>query len=425
MNYLLMAKALITKQKELLAKAKNEGRIFTAEEKTQFNAWQAEHDECIKMAEIEHAQNQAYQNGEDVKNPLANIKNVSITRDEKPFKHFSSQLVAVKNFATNGVVDERLIKVNNAMGGNESVGSDGGFPVQTDFAGLMMETAVNESPIIAKTDKYPVSGSSNSVKWIDIDEESIEDSCFGGVKVYWAAEATTVTATKPKLAEKELVLQKLMGLAYTTYELQADSAFTDQLYTRAFNAAISRELEKCIIAGTGVGQPLGLINSLSLISVAKESGQAAGTVVWDNISKMYHRALNKSAPGYVWITHPDLSEQFDFLNFPIGTGGVPVYLPAAIAGSVDSMKSKQIIDSDMCSAAGTVGDIIYTDLSQYMMAYKGGVDKETSIHVQFLTAENCFRFIFRANGMPKRSKSLKIKNSTKERSTTITLATRA
>jgi HK97 family phage major capsid protein len=428
MNYTAMAKATNEKMRLLLEKAKSEKRAFTADEKSQFSELQTEHDQYLNMASIE---NKYYEDSlleDESDEPVDDgIKctTATVTKSEMPFKHFSSQLVAVKNFATNGRIDDRLLKVQNAMGGNEGAGADGGFAVQTDFAGTMMESAVQESAILSKVDKYQVSGVSDSVKWVDIDEESIEDSCFGGVRVYWAAEAATVAATKPQLSEKELKLHMLMGFAYTTYELKADSTFTDQLYTRAFNAAISRKLEEGIIGGTGVGQFLGLTRSTALISVAKESGQAAATISWDNISKMYHRALMKSNPGYAWLAHPDAAEQFDFLNFPVGTGGVPVFLPATMLGSVETMRGKPILESDMCSALGTVGDIIYTDLSQYMMAYKGGVDKQTSIHVQFLTAENCFRFIFRANGMPKRSKTLKIKNSSKERSNIIALATRA
>jgi HK97 family phage major capsid protein len=139
---------------------------------------------------------------------------------------------------------------------------------------------------------------------------------------------------------------------------------------------------------------------------------------------MYNRALNPENPNYIWLAHPDVSEQFDYLNFPIGTGGVPVYLPAAQQGAVTTLKGHSVITSDNCSAIGDVGDLSYVDLSQYMMIYKGGVQADTSMHVQFLTAENCFRFIFRANGMPKKNKALTIKNSSNTRSPFVTLAAR-
>ena len=341
------------------------------------------------------------------------------------FKNFAEQLRAVKNAAVNGVVDERLAKLNNAAAGmNESNPEEGGYAVQSDFAGMMMETAAKAGNILPKVDQYTISGNSNRVTWTEIDESNIANTVYGGVRVYWAAEAEQVSASQPKLTEREIKLQKLMGIAYDTYELDNDSNFTSQLYTRAFSLAIQRELENCIISGTGAGKPLGFLKSGNLVSVAKEANQANDTVVWENISKMYHNALNPSDSNYVWLMHPDVSEQLDFLSFPIGTGGVPVYLPAAQQGAVTTLKGHSVIESDLCSAIGDIGDINYVDLSQYMLITKGGIQSDSSMHVQFLSAQNCFRFIFRANGMPKKNKALTIKNSTKTRSPYITLAAR-
>ena len=350
-------------------------------------------------------------------------------KDHKPlkvFSNFADQLKAVKNAAVNGVIDPRLAQINNALGANEANPDEGGYAVQADIAATMLDTAAKAGDILSRVDRYNVSGNANRVQWTEIDESDISSTVFGGVQVYWAAEAATATASKPKLQEKEIKLQKLMGLAYATYELENDSNFTSQLYGRAFELAIQRELENCIIgvAGTGAGKPLSILKSGALVTVAKEANQAADTVMWDNIVKMYNRAMKPDTGNYVWLVHPDVSEQLDYLNFPIGTGGVPVYLPAALVGSVPTLKGKPIIQSDLCSALGDVGDINYVDLSQYMLITKGGVQADTSMHVQFLTAENAFRFIFRANGMPKRNKPLTIKNSANTRSPYVTLAAR-
>lgn len=344
------------------------------------------------------------------------------------FKSFAEQLKAVKN-AADGNVDQRLIQLNrefqNSSGMSESIGTEGGFAVQTDFAGMMMDSAAKAGNILPLVDQYTVSDGANSVRWIDIDESSVATTVFGGVQVYWASEGATVNKSKPALVEREIKLEKLMGLAYATYELDSDSNFISELYARAFALGIQRALEAAIISGDGKGKPLGILNSGSKVTVAKETGQANDTVVWENISKMYNRALDKDQISrFVWLVHPDLAEQFDFLSFPVGTGGVPVYLPAAQVGSVATLKGRPIVETDHCSALGDEGDIIFANLSDYMLILKGGIQTDTSIHVQFLTAENAFRFIFRANGMPKRNRTISLKNSSNARSNIITLAAR-
>lgn len=416
---------LINRQKGLLDKAKAEGRVFTAEESAE---WKTIQGEIESTNAVIAAENQFSANSELLDTPAGNTPRVDVKPQYgafKAFKNLTEQLAAVKNHAIRGSVDERLLKVNNALGMSSGAGADGGFAVQSDFAGLMIETAVKEDSLLSLLDSYAVSGNADRVEWTDIDETSIASSVFGGVIAYWVAEAGTITASKPKLSEKELKLEKLAAVVYNTVELNADSSFNDMLITRAAETAIRRELVSAVISGNGVGKPIGMIGSGSAVSIAKEAAQPKETIVWNNISKMYNRGLNKEQGNFIWIMHPDCSEQLDFMSFPVGTGGVPVYLPASLNGAVTTLRGKPIIESDQCAALGTVGDILFTDPKQYMLIYKGGIDKAVSIHVQFLTAENCFRFIFRANGMPKKNSTLTIKNSSNARSSIITLATRA
>jgi HK97 family phage major capsid protein len=418
----------IAAQQAIVNAAITAGRAMTAEEVTQFNNLQGE----IASLEASIAAEDVLNAAEVTKNkivtePIFAQPSAGNSAGIKPFKNFAEQLKAVKNVATSGIMDERLNRLNNEymnapLGANEGLPEEGGFAVQTDFSGMMMDTAAKSGNILPLVDKYEVGAGSNGVKWVDIDETSVASTVFGGVQVYWAAEAGTATATKPKLKEMKMELEKLLGFAYATYELDQDSNFISQLYTRAFTAAIQRELEACIISKIGAGIPQSILNSGALVSIAKEGGQAADTVLWENIVKMYNRALDKSKA--VWLVNPDVQEQLDFLTYPIGVGGVPVYLPASSVGSIASLKGRPIIETDHCSAVGDKGDIIFGDLSQYMLITKGGIQADTSMHVQFLTAENCFRFIFRANGMTKKNKALTIKNSANQRSSFVTLDAR-
>jgi HK97 family phage major capsid protein len=412
------------KMQDLLNKAKAESRVFTAEEQSEFDKLQGEFQNAKKMADAEvQIQNQSKNFVEPA--PASQTLRIDVgncREGVKEFKNLTEQLAAIKSVAVEGRVDDRLTKVNNALGGSAGAGQDGGFLIQSDFAGAMMETAVKDDPILSLVDQYQISGNSDRVKWNDVAETSVATTVFGGVSVSWAAEAQTATATAPKIEERELALHKLLGFYYSTYELDSDSSFTNQLVTRAFNAAIRRELANCIISGNGVGKPIGILSSNGKVEVAKETNQAAASLEYKNISKMLNRIIDKTKA--VWIMHPDMAELLDFLSLPIGTGGVPVYLPSAQQGTPSSLRGRPIYESDQCSAVGTAGDIICADMSQYIMAYKGGVQQDVSIHVQFLTAQNCFRFIFRANGAPKKNSTLTIKNSSNARANFVTLANR-
>lgn len=363
--------------------------------------------------------------------------NIKITKDneaERPFRNFGEQLISIYRSSVDRSkpIDKRLLHLNKqdraASGMNTMIDSEGGFAVQTDFAAAIFDTAVKDSPILSLCDTYTVGGGSNGVHYIDIDETDISETVFGGVQVYWADEAETVAASKPKLRANELRLKKLMGLAYATEEMMSDSNFISQLYSRAFTTAIRRKLSGDVIDGTGVGKPQGILKSGALLSVAKKAAQVANTVVYENIVKMWHRAIPDSRGGLVWLVNPDVEEQFEYMDFPVGTGGVPVFLTAGSLRSdngVSTLKGRPVIPTDHCSPIGTKGDIILADLNSYMLLRKGEVDQQTSIHVRFVYDEMAFRFTYRANGTTKKNTTLKIKNSAMYRSTFITLDTRA
>jgi HK97 family phage major capsid protein len=423
-----MLNDLVKKQKTLFDTAEKENRVFTVEEKTEFDALQGQIDGVKAQIAAKEALD-ASQGLLDA--PASSADSIPAARidvgaeplADKPFKNIAEQLIAIRNHAQTGHADERLLKVQNASGATAGSGSDGGFAIQKDFGGAMMESAVKDDPLLSLIDSYPVSGKADRVVWQELAEDNIGTTVFGGIRVYWAEEGGTATATKPKMREQEIKLQKLMGFYYNTLEHETDSSFNSTIVTRGFTTAIRRELAAAVYNGDGVGKPLGLLQALCLVSAAKESGQTAATVVWENISKMYNRARG-SKSKFVWLIHPDVLPQLENMVKVIGTGGVPVYLPSALPDSMDTLRGRRIYESDQCQALGTKGDIMFINPKEYVLIYKGGIETASSIHVGFLTAENCFRFIFRCNGFPKQRSALTLKNSSTTRSSVISLDTR-
>ena len=62
---------------------------------------------------------------------------------------------------------------------------------------------------------------------------------------------------------------------------------------------------------------------------------------------------------------------------------------------------RPIIPCEHCATLGTVGDIILADFTNgYVLAEKGGIQSDMSIHVQFIYDQSVFRFVFRVDGSP-------------------------
>ena len=341
--------------------------------------------------------------------PAPGNKGHGITiKDKEKFNSFGEQMAAVmKAGQPGGSADPRLF--NAATGLGETVSSDGGFLVQTDFSTELLKQVFDTGVLASRCRRIPISGNANGIKIPGVDETSRASTRSGGVLAYWKDEAAAKTASKPKFRMIELSLKKLIGLCYTTDELLADSAALQGYIQQAFVDEFGFQIDDAIINGTGAGEPLGVLNAGCLVSVGKETGQAASTVVAENVINMYSRIFASSRPNAIWLINQNIEPQLFTMSLAVGTGGIPIYMPAGgLSGQpYGTLFGRPVIAIEQAATLGTQGDIMFGDFGNgYVLAEKGGIQSDVSIHVQFIYDESVFRFVLRIDGQPVRASAL-------------------
>lgn len=365
--------------------------------------------------------------------------------EDKPFAHFGDFLMSVKNAAEPGVsasdMDPRLrkhdlrnLEVRAATGLNETVGSEGGFVVHQDTSMELINRAQGASVVFSRCRRLPLGPNSNGIKIPYVDETSrANGSRWGGVQAYWADEAAEKTASQPKYGRLELNLKKLVGLCYATDELLQDASALGSFISMAFTDEFAFKLDDAVIRGTGAGTPLGILNATAKVEVAKETSQAAATVKYANINKMWARLWSRSKGSAIWLINQDVTPQLEAMTVDVknvaGTenvGGTAVYVPpgGATAAPHGTLKGRPVLEIEQCETLGTAGDIILFDPSQYLTIAKD-MQAASSIHVRFIYDESCFRFVYRVDGQPAWKQALTPYKGTNTISPFITLATRA
>ncbi len=344
---------------------------------------------------------------------------------ERPFANLGEQMQAVHRAAVVHDRDPRLVAA--ALGANETIPSDGGFLVQVDSSSEILKRTFDKANLAGKVRRFPLGANSNGMKINALKDDSrATGSRYGGVRGYWLAEAAALTASGPmQFRQMELNLKKLGGLLYATDEQLQDAAFLEAMMLEAVSDEFSFLVDESIISGNGAGKPLGFMNAGCKVAVAKETGQAARTIVFENVQKMWSRLWAKSMPNAVWYINQDCYPQLNAMSLVVGTGGVPVYLPPGGLSQAPfgTLMGRPVQPIEFCETLGTEGDIILADLSQYMMIDKS-VAAATSIHVAFLTGEQAFRFIYRVDGQPVDNKPITPYKGTATQSPFVTLATR-
>lgn len=308
----------------------------------------------------------------------------------------------------------------------ETVDQDGGVLVPPQFTATILQRTYEMGQILSRCRRIPMS--SKQLEFPAVDETSrATGSRLGGVQAYWEGEGDAPTATKGKFSKVTLNARKLTAATHASDELLSDAPALAAWISMAFTEEMTFTLEDAIIRGDGSNKPLGILNAPCLVSVSKETNQAAASIVFENITKMRARMWGRSRPNSVWLNNQDIEPALASMSLAVGTGGIPVYLPAGGLADApfDRLYGRPMIPVEYCSTLGTVGDLIYADFQQYLLGQRQGLQTATSIHVKFLENEQTFRFVLRVDGQPWWKSTLTPYKGSNALSPFVVLATRA
>ncbi|MFH0980862.1 MAG: phage major capsid protein [Planctomycetota bacterium] len=411
-------KALMDRSGQFDAKAEAESRDLNAQELALKNEILDTVEELREQVRTLERQDRVHQSlevpaGETRKAAKTVTPGIVVGEDRASkdrFASFGQQLAAVRNACQpQGHVDPRLYNAVST-GLTETVPSDGGFLVQTDFATELLDQVWATGVLPSLCREIPISAPSNKLTMNGVDESSrATGSRGGGIRGYWVSQGSEKTQSKPKFRQINLELRKLVGLCDATDEMLADAVALEGIIRTGFAKEFGFLLDDAILNGSGADQPLGILQSPALVTQAKEDGQDADTIVVENVVKMYARMFASSMGDARWLINQTVLPQLFTMSLPVGLGGVPVYMPPAgvSAAPYGTLYGRPVLAVEQCQALGDAGDIILCDFaSGYLLATKGGMKSDVSIHVRFEFDESVFRFVLRVDGQPLRASAM-------------------
>jgi HK97 family phage major capsid protein len=234
-----------------------------------------------------------------------------------------------------------------------------------------------------------------------IDTTSNASNIYGGVTAYWTEEAASLTDSSPTFGRVKLEAKKLTAYSEIPNELFSDSIISLEMFiNEIFPEAIAWFEDLAFIGGSGVGEPLGFLNATATVNVTKETGQAASTLVWENIVKMYARMLPSSLDSAVWIAHIDTFPELATMALSVGTGGSAIWLNNGVQGPPMTILGRPVLFTEKVNSVGTAGDINFVDLSYYLIGDRQAIQADTSPHYRFQNDQTTVRFIERVDGRP-------------------------
>lgn len=336
-------------------------------------------------------------------------------------------LAAVLQATVSNRVDPRLksLTVKKAVGSDEASGVQdayGGYLLPIGFSPEILKLDPEEDVIGALTRKVPMDKA--IIKIPARVDKNHTTSVAGGLRFYRREDTTETSSSRTEYEQISLEAHNLMGISFATEELLYDSPTSfATLVADGFKDQLTYHLINERINGTGIGEYLGVMRSPALVTVAKETGQAADTITYQNVVKMRSRCW-----GYkdaVWLANHDTMPQLMSIAHPSASGSyIPAWQPSARDDHPDMFFGRPIYFTEYTATLGDAGDMLCVNWREYLEGTYQPMQTAESIHVRFVNHERAFKFWTRNAGMPWWRSALTPKNSTTTLSPYVALGAR-
>jgi HK97 family phage major capsid protein len=287
-------------------------------------------------------------------------------------------------------------KLRNSFG--STVPADGGFLIPETLRSELLSVALETAIVRPRARIIPMDSLRVPIPMVD--SSSNASSIFGGIVAYWTEEGASLTETQASFGRVVLEAKKLTAYSEAPNELVADApafgAFLDQILPEA----IAWYEDLAFLTGSGVGEPLGIFNGTAAVTVPKEVGQAAATIVWENIVKMFSRMLPASLGRAVWIAGIDTFPELATMALNVGTGGSAIWLNNGVEGPPMTILGRPVIFTEKSPLLGAAGDISFVDFGYYLIGDRQVMQASSSPHFKFASDKTAYRIIERVDGRP-------------------------
>lgn len=322
----------------------------------------------------------------------------------KEFESIGEFLSAVRFNPT----DPRLNYVEdaaaNAEGAEASMRMDndtqGGFMVPTQLRTEIMRVEAQDALVRPRATVIPAGSPPDAAITMPALDQSGQNpqNMFGGVEFKWIGEGEEKPETDAKLKSITLVPHEIAGFVTITDKLlrnwQASGAFIETLFRGAAASAEDFAFQR----GTGVHQPLGVLNAPATKWINRAT---ANLVKYEDLVAMVSRVLMRGGAP-VWSIPQSVLPQLLTMTDPEGhyIWKASSAVDAAVSGIAGTLLGYPVRWNSRSPNLGSKGDVILADWSHYLIKDGSGPFVATSEHVKFTSNQTVIKFFWNVDGAP-------------------------
>jgi HK97 family phage major capsid protein len=337
------------------------------------------------------------------------LANVVVTKDAPLWKNGADWLKAIKDVGCGIGFDPRLaIQQKAAAGIGEGSSGIGGALITPSFiSDVIFKQMMEEAVILPKCNEFKLAESAGPTALIKQVNETVRSnsSLFGGLAVYKVSEGSNITPSLPAFTQKSVTLAKAAVLTYISDEALHDIVNIVDQTAGMVAQSLAWQIDNDIVnGGLGIASPV--VGDAATVAVTVAGGYPT-SAEWFKIYNSMHPAYRQGAE---WFMGTDTYASLMGVT-AAGSLGYPIFVRDAKEDNDGKLLGKPINIVEWATASNTAGQILFANMKGYTVVTKEALQAAMSIHVQFISAQNTYRWIYRYASAPNYASKIQLPNS--------------
>ena len=276
-------------------------------------------------------------------------------------------------------------------------GTQGGFLIPQQFVPELIQFRGILANVFDLCMRITPSGAPVVIPALDMDTTPTDGAAYyGGAVATIVGENTALSATAPAYKQVTLTPRTLGVFARASWlitQLESPDLTIRSAVLTPMQRALEWAIERYVINGSGVGQPVGVINAANTGRYL-ESRATASTITLADVTEMYARQLNPQ--NAVWIASPSTLPAL----LAMAASNVIAWNRDLTQGPPALLLGRPLYFSSAMPTLGSAGDIAFVDFSQYALVMSDQVAIDVDTSAGFASAQIAFRILAAFDGRP-------------------------
>ncbi len=252
--------------------------------------------------------------------------------------------------------------------------SDRSALIPQEYIAELLRMRTEEPHILDRAQIVPTT--TGTITWPKLVQSDSDE--YGSVSVKWISEAEEKPSTEAKFEQQTITAYELAAYTELSHSLISRSAIgMEALIGDLFRMATQDAMDTAFLTGNANGKPTGILNTTGIREVAR---QTVGTVDYQDLIELEFNLRSYHRSGAIYLCSDPALKTF---KGTLDTTGRPLFTPSVAGTLPDRLNGYAYLGTHRLPGLGSEGDIVFVDLSQYIIPMEAEIVVKTSDDYKF------------------------------------------